>query len=385
MSPAFSGLGPTVGTYAERVALASPQIGQLFYQTDTDEYVKYVSYGGANRWMQATLKPNRNLCINGSGAVAQRNTGSVALTSSMLYGSIDRFAAFSTTAPGTISKITTALPTAATNNVVFTSGFRFGRNNGSALTGTIAVSQALETINSTVAAGKQVTLSYWAKAGANYSSASSVFNANVQTGTGTDQAVNAGGGWTGFAFPLVSAPTITTSWAFYSVTGTVASTATQLEILFSYVPTGTAGADDNVYITGVQLEIGSAPSDFEFEPFETTLRKCQRYYEKTYSIDVAPGTNTSVGLVTFSGSSNPGNNVEVPIRFSVTKRAAPVMTGYQDIGTINTWFYNRSGATGGVTSTFDLISTHGCRVYANCGASWVSVTVGGHWTASAEL
>jgi hypothetical protein len=230
--------------------------------------------------MQATLKPNRNLAINGSGAVAQRNAGSVAITSSILYGSIDRFAAISYTAAGTISRITTGLPTAATNNVVFPSGFRFGRNNAVTNTGTIAISQALETINSTVAAGKQVTLSYWAKAGANYSSASSIFNANVQTGTGTDQAVNAGGGWTGFAFPLASTPTITTSWAFYSITGTVASTATQLEILFSYAPTGTAGADDNVYITGVQLEVGSAPSEFEFESFETTLRKCQRYFTR---------------------------------------------------------------------------------------------------------
>ena len=32
------------------------------------------------------------------------------------------------------------------------------------------------------------------------------------------------------------------------------------------------------YITGIQLEIGEAATDFQFEPYEAILRKCQRYY-----------------------------------------------------------------------------------------------------------
>ena len=32
------------------------------------------------------------------------------------------------------------------------------------------------------------------------------------------------------------------------------------------------------YVTGMQLEVGSTASGFEFEPFPTTLRKCRRYY-----------------------------------------------------------------------------------------------------------
>jgi len=34
------------------------------------------------------------------------------------------------------------------------------------------------------------------------------------------------------------------------------------------------------YITGVQLEIGEKATEFEHEPYETTLAKCQRYYIK---------------------------------------------------------------------------------------------------------
>ena len=43
--------------------------------------------------------------------------------------------------------------------------------------------------------------------------------------------------------------------------------------------TNLAAATSNYWqITGVQLEAGPVATPFEFEPFETTLRKCQRYY-----------------------------------------------------------------------------------------------------------
>jgi microcystin-dependent protein len=292
----------------------------------------------------------RNIIINGTGAVAQRNSGSVALTTSVAYGSVDRWAAFqATTAAGTISRITTGLPTTGTGVGAFTSGIRFGRNSGATSTGTIAMVQALETINSTVAAGKQVTLSYWAKAGANYSAASSLFNAIVQSGTGTDQAANAGGGWTGYAFPLVSQPVLTSSWTFYTVTGTVASNATQLEVLFSYTPVGTAGADDNVYITGVQLEVGSVATPFEFEPFETTLRKCQRYYFRH-----APAGITYMSYVYAGSQYRLTLPVPIPMRINCVAAGTVTATGWAGgttpalnngdttMGAMN--FYSASGA-----------------------------------------
>ena len=44
-----------------------------------------------------------------------------------------------------------------------------------------------------------------------------------------------------------------------------------------------ASAINNYWqVTGVQLEAGPVATPFEFEPFETTLRKCQRYYYKSY-------------------------------------------------------------------------------------------------------
>ena len=37
--------------------------------------------------------------------------------------------------------------------------------------------------------------------------------------------------------------------------------------------------DNNFYITGVQMEVGEVATPFQHEDIQTTLRKCQRYYE----------------------------------------------------------------------------------------------------------
>jgi len=53
--------------------------------------------------------------------------------------------------------------------------------------------------------------------------------------------------------------------------------------------------DRTFFITGVQLEIGQNPTEFEIEPYETTLLKCQRYYYKShdYSLALANANSTN--------------------------------------------------------------------------------------------
>ena len=45
------------------------------------------------------------------------------------------------------------------------------------------------------------------------------------------------------------------------------------------------------YITGVQLEVGQVASDFEFLPYDVTLRRCQRYYHRLYRKEDATANN----------------------------------------------------------------------------------------------
>jgi hypothetical protein len=59
-------------------------------------------------------------------------------------------------------------------------------------------------------------------------------------------------------------------------------------------------ADDTAnewYITGVQLEVGSAASDFEFLPYDVNFTRCQRYYQ-----EIASGTYSTIGNGGFQNS-----------------------------------------------------------------------------------
>jgi hypothetical protein len=49
--------------------------------------------------------------------------------------------------------------------------------------------------------------------------------------------------------------------------------------------------DNNWWITGVQLEVGTSASDFEFLPYDVNLRRCARYYQKV--LDGSESTDPS--------------------------------------------------------------------------------------------
>jgi hypothetical protein len=160
-------------------------------------------------------------------------------------------------------------------------GFQYSiknqRDNGNTLTGALDGYYSIETANSLPLAGQTVTLSFYGKKGANYSGGN--FSLELRNGTGTDQAYYAYTGSNQIAISTSIA--LTTSWARYSITGTVPANATEIAFKTSWSPTGTAGADDAVYLTGFQLEVGSKMTPFQTASggsIQGELAMCQRYY-----------------------------------------------------------------------------------------------------------
>jgi hypothetical protein len=146
---------------------------------------------------------------------------------------------------------------------------------------------------------------------------------------------------------------------------------------------GTNGA--TWYITGAQLEVGSVATPFERRDYGRELIMCQRYYEKSYNIETVPGASDAIGSHNHGGGAM-DNDLIATIKFAVTKRATPTMTGYTTDGTSGSWKYRRNGvAATNNTINFFAIGQQNASPYLNVGTSYVVAYMWGHWVASSEL
>jgi hypothetical protein len=263
---------------------------------------------------------SRNGVINSGYDVWQRGT-SIAINTINTYTSDRWTTKFTALSPYTVSRAATG----DTTNLPFIQYCaRVQRASGQTGTGILGLYQNFENINSTAYAGKQVTFSFYARAGANYSAASSALTANVFTGTGANQNITTGS-LTGQANPINQTATLTTTWQRFSYTATLAATATQVVLGFECVPVGTAGAADYFEVTGVMLEVGSQASPYApaTPTYATELAACQRYYWRS-------GGN-SVFQRYGNGSARSTNQVDIVVNFPSTMRTTPTSLDYSNI------------------------------------------------------
>jgi hypothetical protein len=253
--------------------------------------------------------------------------------------------------------------TADTTNLAFIQYCaRVQRPSGQTGLNPIYLSQSLESSASIPLAGKAVTLSFYARRGSNYSSASNVLTAQIISGTGTDQNVNVGG-FTGSVQVAAPTVTLTTTWQRFTTTGTVGATATQLGVVFTYTPVGTAGTNDYFEITGIQLEQGSTATPFQTETgtLQGELAACQRYYYRNTQTGSGTGITTNGGCVT----TTIGQAIN---KMPVTMRVGPTAIEFSGIN-----WYNYGNNTEYNTGTFTMLSatpdyvgiryTHGSAIF----------------------
>jgi len=104
------------------------------------------------------------------------------------------------------------------------------------------------------------------------------------------------------------------------------------------------------YITGVQLEAGTAASDFEFLPFDVNLQRCERYFVQ-YGRDLNGAGDINVGIGQWYSASEIVYNIYSPVRMRVkpTITSPTVSGGYR---------FHKAGSytdvdTGGVMTNCD--------------------------------
>jgi hypothetical protein len=270
--------------------------------------------GGIPSWATASSGSSnvagKNCVLNSSFNIWQRGTTTTITSTSFVA---DRWQAIRSVAGATATRQTTS----DTTNLPFIQYcLRVARDSGNTSTTVISMGQNFETLNSIPYAGKTVTMSFYARAGANFSAASGVLKTYLTSGTGTDQN-NVTGAFTSPTQVVNQDATLTTTWQRFTFSGSVASTATQLGVQWQFTPVGTAGAADYYEITGVQVEIAASATAYSpcTSTYETELAACQRYYYR-----IAP--NGSYRVFT-SGQATSANEGFIAIPFPVQMRIRP--------------------------------------------------------------
>ena len=104
--------------------------------------------------------------------------------------------------------------------------------------------------------------------------------------------------------------TLQTSWGALSQTGRAVGQVNAVN-----------DTANNIYLTGVQLEVGETATPFEHKSFGDELHRCQRYFELLGHATNAGAADTfSLMSLPFNGATN---NQWIDIPFMVEKRAAP--------------------------------------------------------------
>ena len=217
--------------------------------------------------MSSSFKRNR--IINGNMAAAQRGTTISSISSDGTYTADRRYI----TRGGTInySQSTSSPPT----------GFQYYASyiNQTASNPFLAITQAIETLNCYDLAGQTVTVSAYLKAAANTAgSTAATLNIGYATTADTKQT------------SLLTAQNFTissSSWTRCTATFSIPANALTVAV---NIALGTMAVSDGIFVTGVQLEVGSVATPYERQIYSDQLAQCQRYYQL---IQATTGTTSS--------------------------------------------------------------------------------------------
>ena len=279
----------------------------------------------------------RNLLINGAMNVAQRSTSETGLGATAGYFGLDRWKTdFSSTAGRLTLTQDSSVPTGegffnslkvacTTADTSIAAGEQFTIDQ-------MIEAQNCQVISKGTSGAKPLTLSFYCKANANATYVVELYGQDVDrrisslfsvttdwtrvtvtfpADTTGEIADDNGGGlkvsWWLHAGSNYSGGTLQTTWAAAADN----TRATGGDSFFD-------STDRTFFLTGCQIEVGQNATEFEHEPFERTLDKCQRYF---YQLD-----NSAFAYVTMGQSRTNNAGFGFMIDFPVKMRAIPTTT-----------------------------------------------------------
>jgi hypothetical protein len=308
----------------------------------------------------------RNVLINGDFRVSQRGS-SFATTPDTAPTPVycaDRWYVVHDSTTGNAGSCTNPL---GPNNVT---GMPYGnvfRMTAGTNTKVLNVHQRIEALNSRHLINKTVTLSYW------------VYHDNVSNYTVTPRIGYNSGAADVFTLATIvdisgtgsSTSIPTNTWTKVYKTVTIPAAATNgliVDLAYQSGPATAMGVGKMLSFGFVQLEIGSAATEFEHRPYGTELALCHRYY---YRFSANGAANSPV----FTASAYSSTQIYGVFYFPIAMRSNPIFS--QSAATHLTYF-----ATGGVypaTTIIGTVNTPNCSELAFNLTSGPTIGVSGWW------
>jgi hypothetical protein len=284
-------------------------------------------------WNVGFGQAGKNKIINGDFSINQRNFSST--TTNLTYG-FDRFVYNYDDGTCTYSAQTFTVGTAPVSGYEATNYARLVTTGQTLASASCFLSQKIENVRTF--AGQTVTVSFWAKAATG--TPKIAIELDQQFGSGGSTRVTT----------AVGQVTLSTSWTRYSASVTVPSISGKTIGTSSFLNcnlfvsagsnfnarTNSMGIQSNTFdIWGVQAEYASKATPFQTASGgspQAELAMCQRYYQKSYNIDVAPATSTTVGATTFLTSMISSFQYIPTTYFRTQMRSTPTITLYSTTG-----------------------------------------------------
>jgi hypothetical protein len=300
----------------------------------------------------------KNLVINGAMQVAQRSS-SVASITTTSYNTADRFR----TNIATLGTWTQSVENDAPTGSGFRKSLKMLCTTADASPAaadvlqieTILEGQNLQHLCKGTSSAKQLTLSFWVKSNVTGTYAIRLLDVdNSNRMASKNYTISASGTWekktitfaadTTGAFDNDNAASLYVS--FWLAAGSDFTTGTTQEwnayTAINEAPgqVNVAAATNNYWqITGVQFEVGSVATDYEFLPADIELARCQRYFYKLTCDTAGSYAQISTGYI-YSGTA------ETQINMPVSMRTRPTAFTSSAVGT----FYISAAAGAGAAT-----------------------------------
>jgi len=174
------------------------------------------------------------------------------------------------------------------------------------------------------------------------------------------------------------------AWTTYKIENISIDTESMTNLaVVIWVDDTDAAVDDLLYITDVQLNDGSVCLPYAQISFEEDLKRCMRYWQKSYNYNVAVGSDSNVGPVNYMTTQTSANGNQYTVRLMVPMRTTVSASVYSyTTGTVSKAYV---GGMGDKSATVEIQGEKSFGIYLLETVSSVGLWVMFHCVADARL